>query len=316
MKIGIPKALLYYKYHRLWEEFFDELSIGYTVSPDTNKGIFTEGAKRSIDEACLSSKIYMGHVHYLLDKCDCIFVPRIGGYGKEGIVCTRFQALYDLTANTFPNAQLIGMNMDPDRGQGERRAFIRLGMALGKSRLSSLRAYERASRAFLAEQRTAMERQRERLSSPKTKILVVAHYYNLYDPYIGGPILCYLEKAGVAPILADVSDYKAAIADARHITETLPWAYNKHLTGTVYQLKDQVDGILFVSAFPCGPDSMINEIVARRVKGVPMTTLVIDGQEGFAGMETRLESFIDIIHFKRGYFYGEKQGDVSADGPC
>ena len=43
-----------------------------------------------------------------------------------------------------------------------------------------------------------------------------------------------------------------------------------------------------------------NELIARRVKGVPILNLVLDSQTGTAGVETRLESFIDIIRLKRG----------------
>jgi predicted nucleotide-binding protein (sugar kinase/HSP70/actin superfamily) len=45
---------------------------------------------------------------------------------------------------------------------------------------------------------------------------------------------------------------------------------------------------------------MVNELIARRVKRVPMLNLVLDSQSGTAGIETRLESFIDIIRFKGG----------------
>ena len=45
---------------------------------------------------------------------------------------------------------------------------------------------------------------------------------------------------------------------------------------------------------------MVNELIARRVKGIPMLNLVLDAQSGTAGVETRLESFIDIIRFKEG----------------
>ena len=59
-------------------------------------------------------------------------------------------------------------------------------------------------------------------------------------------------------------------------------------------------GIILLSAFPCGPDAMVNELITRRVKGVPILNLVLDSQSGIAGVETRLESFIDIIRFKEG----------------
>ena len=45
---------------------------------------------------------------------------------------------------------------------------------------------------------------------------------------------------------------------------------------------------------------MVNELILRRVRGIPMLTLVLDSQSGTAGVETRLESFIDIIRFKEG----------------
>jgi predicted nucleotide-binding protein (sugar kinase/HSP70/actin superfamily) len=60
-----------------------------------------------------------------------------------------------------------------------------------------------------------------------------------------------------------------------------------------------VDGIILLSSFPCGPDSMVNEIILRKVQNKPILNLILDGQEGSAGMETRLESFVDIIKYRR-----------------
>ena len=57
---------------------------------------------------------------------------------------------------------------------------------------------------------------------------------------------------------------------------------------------------MIVTAFPCNLDSMVNEIINRKVKDIPILNLVLDGQSGFAGVETRLESFLDIIRFKEG----------------
>ena len=75
MKIGIPRAGMYYRYGVLWEEFFKALGIEYVLSPETNKSILEHGSAIMADESCLASKVYMGHVSYLLDKCDCLFIP-------------------------------------------------------------------------------------------------------------------------------------------------------------------------------------------------------------------------------------------------
>jgi predicted nucleotide-binding protein (sugar kinase/HSP70/actin superfamily) len=37
----------------------------------------------------------------------------------------------------------------------------------------------------------------------------------------------------------------------------------------------------------------------RRVKDVPIITMIIDELQGEAGMKTRLESFVDILRMKK-----------------
>ena len=83
LKIGIPRALLYHKYHKLWQSFFEELGCQTVVSPQTNKKILEKGANLAIDESCLSLKIFLGHVDYLKDKADYIFIPHIVSLHKE-----------------------------------------------------------------------------------------------------------------------------------------------------------------------------------------------------------------------------------------
>ena len=70
--------------------------------------------------------------------------------------------------------------------------------------------------------------------------------------------------------------------------------------GSLAMHRDRVHGAVLMSAFPCGPDSMVNEMLRRRLPGLPMLELTLDGQSGSAGQETRLESFVDIIRFKEG----------------
>ena len=59
MKIGLPKALLYYRYGTLWETFFRELQFDVEISADTNKGMLKQGTKHALDENCLPLKIFI-----------------------------------------------------------------------------------------------------------------------------------------------------------------------------------------------------------------------------------------------------------------
>ena len=70
--------------------------------------------------------------------------------------------------------------------------------------------------------------------------------------------------------------------------------------------KDRVDGIVLLTGFPCGPDSIVNDVIKREITDLPILYLLLDGQDGMAGVETRIESFIDILNFRnRG---GRKYG--------
>lgn len=306
MKIGIPRALLYYRYHYLWETFFDELDVEYIVSPDTNKEIINKGMTYAIDEACLSSKIYLGHVEWLIDKCDYILVPRVSSYGSNGIVCTKFQAIYDIVKNTFRdrNIKILYYNIDVKSADFEARAFLKMGKFLNKKKAQCMRAYLVAKQAEKTASIMDEKYQEQLLNKNEIKILLIAHHYNIYDKYIGEPIIEYLREMRVIPIIGDIANKKHAIEKSYDITETLPWAYNKELVGSVALYKDKVDGIILISSFNCGPDSLVNEMIIRRVKDKPVLNLIIDGQEGSAGMETRLESFLDIIKFKKDDYSG------------
>ena len=61
IKVGIPKALLYYQYHPMWETFFEELGAEVVVSSPTTQTMLSEGSSRVVAETCLPVKIFLGH---------------------------------------------------------------------------------------------------------------------------------------------------------------------------------------------------------------------------------------------------------------
>lgn len=160
MKIGIPRAGMYYRYGVLWEEFFKALGIEYVLSPETNKSILEHGSAIMADESCLASKVYMGHVSYLLDKCDCLFIPWLSNFGEYGINCTRFRAFPAMTANLFRDRspQILTYAIDFSGTQDmkhagdEETAFLSMAEALNKSKKQVREAYrtakELSERAF------------------------------------------------------------------------------------------------------------------------------------------------------------------------
>ncbi len=301
MKIGIPRALLYYRCSVLWETFFRELGMETVVSPHTNKNLLDAGNYYAIDENCLSSKLYLGHVAALEGMCDRVFVPRVANYGKDGILCTRFEAMYDMCTNTFRSKDIsfISCDVDIQQKKPEAEAYIRMGMELGFPRQKAETAWQKAVQAREADQKQKLKAQEAALDTDKIKVLVAGHTYNLYDEYIGKPILRGIERLDALPVCSDAIDPVQAQEDSRHICDNVPWIMSRELLGAIWKYHDAIDGIILITAFPCGPDSMINEMIIRRIKDRPILNLLLDSQDGSAGVDTRLESFIDIIRFRK-----------------
>ena len=63
-------------------------------------------------------------------------------------------------------------------------------------------------------------------------------------------------------------------------------------------LKNKIDVIIFLTTFPCGLDSLVNELAMRK-ESFPYLNLIMDDSDAFAGMDTRIESFLDILELQR-----------------
>lgn len=318
-RIGLPRALLHYRYGALWETFFQELGYETIVSGPTTKAVLEAGDKASIDEACLASKVYLGHVAQLADATDALFIPSLASVDHRKGFCTKFQSLPDMVDNTFRDQKMDIISLSIDDATDEKRtrtAYLDMATRLGAPLKRAKRAYKKAvaaqaavdeTRAVqLAETVSLMEKYRKMAAGHAQEekqvpplILIVAHPYIAHDRYISGDIEDAIERSGGVIAFADEYDRAKALKRSFDFSETLPWLANRELAGAVLDLKDAIDGIVSVSAFPCGPDSLFTDALMRRVENVPLLHLTIDAQSGSAGVQTRIESFIDILRFKK-----------------
>ena len=293
IKVGIPRGLSYYYFSNIWDIFFKNLNIEVVKSPPTNKEIMNRGINLANDEMCLSLKAYIGHVDYLKDKVDYILIPRIDNYGVDNQTCTNFLALYDIIHNLFP-VKILDYNIDSKND--ELSGFLKIGKILNKKRFEIIRAYKNA---YLENEKYKKNKIKEnylKLKSDKIKILLVSHSYNTYDEYIGKPIINYLNELGVDIIYSDRFEEQKANKLSLELSKTIYFKYPKEAIGSI-KLAPNVDGIIFLSCFPCGLDSLVNELVMRRISK-PYINLVVDDLDSLTGIKTRLESFIDILEQK------------------
>lgn len=292
-KVGIPRSLFYYYYGDIWKSFFSALKIPYIISPRTNKNIMERGIKKSGDEMCLSMKNYLGHVDYLQDKCDLILVPRISNYKKNNQTCTNFWAAYDIVNNIY-DKKIISYNIDEEKGDSLKKGLYKIGKELGKEKKEIKKAYKKAIYEHNLIKNKNLEITKNKLKSDKTKILIVSHPYNTYDDMIGQNIVNYLEKENIEIIYSDKFNTKKTQKLSKKISKDLYYKYSKENIAALIYAMDKIDGIIFISSFPCAPDSLVNELTIRKIKK-PNINLVIDTDMAFTAVETRLESFIDVI---------------------
>ena len=280
MIIGIPRALLYYRYKDLWRFFFTYLGCQLIFSPKTNKEILENGKRVLIDESCLAMKIYMGHINYLIGKCDYILIPNLECIESKSEVCPNFTVLDDLVNNIF-NTKLLSYDIKKESKQ--RKSFLKTGVKLGFKRKKVKEAYKKAKKVI--EQPIIK-------NTNNMKILLVGHPYNIYDEYIGGPLVKLLNKLNIDIIYAHSKgdNYKK-------ISKSLSWTFNQELVNGIVENSDKVAGIILLSVFPCGPDSLVNEVIKKSIEK-PIIELIIDEQNSFVALETRIESFIDILRGK------------------
>lgn len=297
VKIGLPRAFTYYYFSDLWKIFFKELNIDYIESPPTNKEIISKGMSRANDEMCLSFKIYLGHIDYLKDKCDYILVPRIDNYGRTNQTCTNFLAAFDIINNLF-ETKILDYNINLEGNNNELDGFLRIGKLLNKSRYDVIKAYNKAILDTYKIKQNKIKKNINALENDGLKVLLVSHSYNTYDAYIGKQITDYLEEMGVTIIYSDMFDDKETNKLAYKLSDTIYFKYSKDNIGSIKLVQDKIDGIIFLSAFPCGLDSLVNELVMRKINK-PYLNLIMDESYSLTGIKTRIESFVDILEQRR-----------------
>ena len=140
------------------------------------------------------------------------------------------------------------------------------------------------------------EKEQERvLKTNNTKILLAGHPYNLDDDLIGQTVPKYLLENIISLIYSDRINHNIIDEECMKLSTDIHWTHSKEVVASINYYHDKVDGIIIISSFPCGPDSLSNELVARKIKNVPTINLIFEDLNSEVGIITRLESFIDIL---------------------
>jgi predicted nucleotide-binding protein (sugar kinase/HSP70/actin superfamily) len=292
MIIGIPRALIYWKQPHFWETFFANLDFEIILSPPTNKEIVEKGVKVADPETCFSNKVFWGHLLWLEERSDYIFVPRLKTNEEKLEYCPKFFGIPDL-AKILVKTPILTETFDWRRERAE-KSLEKLGKKLNKDK----KTIEKAMRIAFLEEKELKEKDKQdffrKIQSKKPKIVLISHPYNLYDDYVNLRMKEKLEKLGAEVIFIDQIPRKSQKSD----WSWFHWEFGKEIMEKVEEiLRYNIAGAIELSSFQCGCDAVLKEFVEKEFKKnkIPFLYLLIDEQTGQAGIQTRLEAFIDTL---------------------
>jgi predicted nucleotide-binding protein (sugar kinase/HSP70/actin superfamily) len=287
MRIGIPRALLYFRYGKFWQRFFQELGIEVVISPKTDNSILEKGLGKISSEVCLPIKVICGHLDELINKVDHIFLPRLVSLHDNLYACPKMIGIVDVARLEFSDSCSI---LSPKIKNGFFLPHFLTGLRLTGNPIKSFTAFQRA-KVELKRTKTLPE-----FPAGQPKIALISHFYNLGDDFIAQDIIDTFKKNGFL-IYSKEDLPESILASAEDFAKNIRWVYERELYNAFNYYLDKVDGICTIISFGCGPDSLIAELMLAQAKKLnkPFLPLIIDEHTGRAGLVTRLEAFIELI---------------------
>ncbi|MHB8075085.1 acyl-CoA dehydratase activase-related protein [Desulfosporosinus fructosivorans] len=344
MKIGFPRALFYYDCFPFWAGFFHSLDIEVVTSSPTNRQIMEQGLKKASDETCLPVKLLAGHIQ-ALEKVDAIFLPRMVSVDVDSYNCPKFlgipESLFPAVPAGIPvltvtvnwkkgksqvlkDLQVFGLELR--KGKADIRKAFTLGQewqkryqdtsGTGWNFEESMREIGSATKGLMATQKDkSIPRIPVRVQNPdRLRIALVGHSYLTHEPYANLNLLGRLHEKAEVELVQHVKQVEAE-THLLGLRKKLFWNHAKQIVGAgnKFVTDPKIDGIIYLSCFGCGTDSMIQELLARfaRERHKPYMVITLDEHSGEAGLVTRLEAFLDMVERRKVH-----EGYVSAHGEC
>lgn len=316
MKIGIPRSLLYYYYFPFWQKLFENLGSEIVLSDPNSGEILNKGVKESISEICVPMKAYIGQIFHLLEKgVDLIYIPRFISIRKGITFCPKFLGLPDMIINSLSITKdkilthKIKTKTDDISNYKNYISFKEffavsdeeLKKALNTAKKEWFK-FRRLQKAGYKTERL-LEGKKEKRKEGFINIGLLGYVYNLYDRFINMNFIERLEEMGARIITFDMLEEEIINRFIRRLRKPMFWEFTNKLLAAGYYFMGlpEIDGIIHITAFGCGPDSILGpflEIDADKNKK-PFMTLRIDEQTGESHLLTRIEAFIDLLKLQK-----------------
>jgi predicted CoA-substrate-specific enzyme activase len=296
--VGIPKALTTHSLHPLYSTFFRALGLDVVLS-DIDPG----GELRSNSGFCFPAQIAHGAVLDLVRRgVETIFLPHVSHMpqatsARDCFLCPITQASPYFISKAFREIRLLSPLLDFAHGYAASTALVKMAVAeLGSSPELAQEAWTAAVAAQSAADHALRELGRAALegaiASGKPAVVLAGHSYNAFTPEASQSVGRKLSSMGIVTIPADCLAPVEEGATA--------WYFANQMLNAVAIVKRHPNlFLLCVSNFSCTIDAFTQAVMASEMGAKPYLILEIDAHTADAGVQTRLEAFLDIIRGER-----------------
>jgi len=315
--IGMNRSFLVNTYFPFYNRYFAEL--GYRlVLPDT---IDPEGVDQRGAAFCFPVEIGHGYMKRLLDKNpDVVFLPHLRGLPTDAdhtsCACVFVQAEPFYLRSAFPQLRerkVLSPFLDFSKGfVANSQTLAEVARELGAGEQQA----QKALTAAIAEQETFHKDIKQlgtemlvglRAQPDRVAIVLFGRPYNAFAGEGNKGIPAKFASRGVAMIPFDMLPQGD---QALEPDLNMYWGMGRLIMKASRLVRnDRQLFATYITNFSCGPDSFLVGYFRDNMGRKPSLTLELDSHTADAGIETRIEAFLDIVNYYRQI---EKKGASSA----
>ena len=306
--LGMNRSFLMNTYFPFFNTFFKELGFRVVLPNEVDPvGVDQQGAA-----FCFPVEIAHGFISTLLKQnLDVLFLPHIRGVPTDNenpntctCVFVQGEAYYLSTTFDFNQSKkVIKPYLDLSRGfEGKKVEFVKIAAELGVTQQQGERAFIEgmaAQNKFKDDLRSkGIEVLREIDQDPDAMAVVLfGRPYNAFVSEANKGIPAKFASRGHRIIPFDMLPFEDHDLDD---APTMYWSMGRMILKAARLVRNHPKLFgTYISNFSCGPDSFVVGYFRDEMGRKPSLTLELDSHTADAGLETRIEAFLDIVRHYR-----------------
>jgi len=299
--VGIPRALSVHTLYPLYSWFFYELGIKTFLSTD----VAQEGVARVESAYCFPAEIAHGAVQDCLDKgADYVLLPHfrdMPSYEEDvhANFCPLTQSVPYYIEKAFPDVDkskwlplVVSFKFGVEKALELFRVMgEKLGVDGEEVRTAFTRALEKQNEYFRAAKKLGEEALLEARKADRPVIALLGRAYNAFTPEANMGIPRKFTTRGYSIVPFDILPH-----ENEEIFPNMYWYYGQEDVKTATLLKNEDNiYVTYITNFSCAPDSFILHYIKWIMGQKPFLVLELDSHSADAGIDTRVEAFLDVI---------------------